>query len=101
MTFAQQIVVLVLSGGGAAAIFTMVKAFLAVRGSTDTREASAIANLERWRLQADERADGFYQDLCFERGVSAYWMRRAAELEHAFRASGGEVPPAEPPPPRP
>lgn len=98
MTFAQQVVVLILSGGGAAAIFTLVKALLAVRGSTDTREATAIANLERWRVQADERADGFYNDLCFERGVSAYWMRRSAQLEHAVVASGGQVPPTDPPP---
>lgn len=100
MTLAQQAVVLILSGGGAMAIFTLVKAFLAIRASTDTREATAISNLERWRLDADKRASGFYQDLVYERELSAFWQRRAATIEHVARINGVDVPPL-PPVPKP
>jgi hypothetical protein len=100
MTLAQQAVVLILSGGGAMAIYTLVKAFLAIRSSTDTREATAIGNLERWRLDADKRADAFYQDLIYERQLSAFWQRRAATVEHVARVNGVDVPPL-PPAPKP
>jgi len=98
MNGAQQLVVLVLSGGGAAAIFTLVKAVLAVRTSTDTREAAAIGNLERWRKDADERADRAYHELGFEREVSAYWQRRAATVEHLLLVNGVQLPDFPPPP---
>lgn len=93
-----QIASLLLGGGGAAAIFTLVKAWLAVRSSTDTREATAIGNLEKWRLAADARADGFYRDLVYERELSLYWQRRAAELEVVARLNGATIPPPAPPP---
>lgn len=98
MTFAQQAAMVILSGGGAAAVFTLVKALIALRSSTDTREATAISNLERWRRDADERADHAYHELGFEREVSAYWQRRAAAAEHALVLSGGVVPECPPPP---
>lgn len=96
MTFTQQVVVLVLSGGGAAAIFTLVKAYLAIRSSVDTREATAIASLERWRKEADDRATTAYYELAHEREVSAYWQRRAGVAEHLLSRHGVPVP--EPPP---
>lgn len=96
MTAVQQLAVLVLGGGGAAAIFTLVKAVLAVRASTDTREATAVANLERWRRDADERADTAYYELSKEREVSAYWQRRAGVAEHLLARNG--VPMPQPPP---
>lgn len=96
MSLVQQSVVLILGGGGAAAIFTLAKAYLAIRNSTDTREATAIANLERWRLDADERARVAYYELGFEREVSSYWQRRAGVAEHLLASHGVPVP--EPPP---
>lgn len=96
MNFSQQLVVLILGGGGAAAIFTLVKAVLAIRQSADTREASAIANLERWRVEADERARTAYAELGYEREVSSYWQRRTGVAEHLLASHGIEVP--EPPP---
>lgn len=100
MNFAQQVVVLILGGGGAVAIFTLAKAYIAVRGSADTREASAIGNLEKWRLDADQRADAAYQDLMFERQLSTFWQRRAAEVEHTARLNGVTVPDCPAPPQR-
>jgi len=92
MNSAQQLAVLVLSGGGAAAIFTLVKAWLALRASADTREATAIANLERWRIEADTRADRAYAALELERELHAYWQRRAAAMEYALFLQGVPVP---------
>lgn len=97
MTVVQQAVVLVLGGGGAAAIFTLVKAYLAIRGAADTREAAAIANLEKWRKDADDRADHAYRELGLEREVSSYWQRRAGAAEHLL-ALNGITPPETPPP---
>lgn len=101
LTFTQQAVVLVLSGGGAAAIYTLVKAYLAIRTATDTREASAIGALERWRKEADERATHAYTLLGFEREMSAYWQRRTGMAEHQLATHGIDVPdcPAPPTPP--
>jgi hypothetical protein len=98
LTLTQQVVVLVLSGGGAAAIFTLVKAYLAVRESTDTREASAIGNLERWRKEADDRATHAYVLLGHEREVSAYWQRRSGFAEHLLARNGVPAPSYDPPP---
>lgn len=98
MTFTQQLVIAVLSGGGAAAIFTLVKAVLAVRTSVDTREATAIGNLERWRRDADARADRAYHELGFERETSAYWQRRAASAEHLLLMHGHQPPDCGEPP---
>lgn len=96
MNLAQQTVVAILGGGGAVAIFTLAKAYLAIRGAADTREASAIANLERWRKDADTRAARAYYELGIEREVSSYWQRRAGVAEHLLARHGIEPP--DPPP---
>lgn len=98
MSAAQQVVVVILSGGGAAAIFTLVKAWLAIRQSADTREATAIGHLERWRREADERAEHAYLLLGHERDVSSYWQRRAGMAEHVLASHGVAVPECPPPP---
>jgi hypothetical protein len=98
---AQQLAVIILSGGGAAAIFTLVRAFLAIRSSADTREAVAISNLERWRVEADNRADRAYAELEHARELSAYWQRRSAVMEHALVLNGGVCPPFPDPPAHP
>lgn len=99
MNGAQQLVVVILSGGGAAAIYTLVKAWLAIRGLADTREATAISNLERWRVEADRRADHAYAELEHERELVAYWLRRSAQAEHVLALNGLELPRDFPDPP--
>lgn len=98
LSLAQQVVVLLLSGGGAAAIFTLVKAWLAIRGSVDTREQTAIAHLERWRKEADDRARHAYRLLDYQRDVSAYWQRRCGMAEHLLAYNGIDMPDAPNPP---
>lgn len=89
-----------LAGGGAVGIFTLVKAFLAVRNGVEVREGKAIENLEQWRKDADERADkaNARADRCadlveIEREWGRYWQIRAARSERALVAAGVDVPP--------
>lgn len=89
----QQLAVLVLAGGGAAGVYTLVKAVILLRDSTDTREASAIKNLEKWRVDADRRAEYFQKAWEFQRKLTDHWWRRAGQLEYTVRANGIEVPP--------
>lgn len=104
---AVDLVLFVLAGGGAVGLFTLVRAYLAVRGSVETREAQAIANLEQWRRDADSRADAAsgreqrcLDSLNRERDWGRYWQLRAARAERALIANGLEVPaqPARPAP---
>lgn len=97
----QQVVVLILSAGGATAIFTIVKSVIAWRNSVDTREATGIANLERWRMQADRRADRNAALLDHEKEVSAHWRSRAGLLEYTLNVNGIPIPPAPPLPKKP
>lgn len=93
MNTVQQLAVLILAGGGAAGVYTLVKAVILFRNSTDTREASAIKNLERWRVDADRRAEYFQRGWEFQRRLTEYWWRRAGQLEYIATVNGVEVPP--------
>lgn len=104
-----QWIVLVLAGGGALGIYTLVKAFLAVRGSVEMRESKAIQNLEKWRIEADERADRAetrlataISDVLLERAYTHYWELRAANAERELALNGVPIPLSPPQPmPRP
>jgi hypothetical protein len=99
----------VLTGGGAVGVYTLVKAWLAIRGNVETREASAIANLEKWRQDADHRADAaetrlarVVADNLLERAYSHYWELRAARAERELAVHGIPIPTPPPEPvPRP
>lgn len=101
-------VVLLLGGGGAASVYTLVKAYRLWASGVETAEAAAIANLERWRLDADQRADAAedraescIQALARERELTAWQDRRIAHLERTLVIGGIEPPPPETPRPRP
>lgn len=81
MTFAQQVVILILGGGGAASIYTLVRALLAYRNNAEAREDKAIENLERWRIDSDDRATKALAD-------ADYWRAQAAKWEHLARSNG-------------
>lgn len=98
LSFYQQVVLVILSGGGAAAIFTLVKALLAIRNSTDTREATGIGNLEKWRVDADKRAALAEKKSHFYQRLADYWWQRAGVAEYHARINGIELPPAGPVP---
>lgn len=82
------LIVALLGAGGATFIWTVVKSYLAVRDSAEVREDKAIANLEKWRDDADTRA----RNCMVERD---YWRARAGSLEHIVRSHGIDCPPVE------
>jgi hypothetical protein len=92
MTTAQQVAMVVFSGGGAAAIYTLAKAWLALRADADTREATAIAMVEKWRQQAEERADRLAVELEAAHDMKSYWRSRAGRLEHLLATNGIAIP---------
>lgn len=89
----------VLGAGGAGFLATLVKFLLAIRSSAETREAKAIANLERWRDDADGRAHKCLDRLDRQRTISTYWQTRCGVLEHALSVAGVPFPEAPIPPP--
>jgi hypothetical protein len=96
---AGQWVLFFLTGSGALGIFTIVRAFLAVRNNVETREGKAIANLEQWRVDADVRAENaearcsaLSTQLDVEREWGRYWQIRSARAERALTLAGLELP---------
>lgn len=89
----------VLGAGGAGFLATLIKFILDLRSNAETRESKAIANLERWRDDADERADTCLRRLDQQRNCTAYWQTYAANLVHALTLAGIEVPAPPGPPP--
>lgn len=89
----------ILGAGGVGFLATGAKFILALRASAETREAKAIANLERWRLDADSRAQRCLDRLDHQRDLTTYWQTRCGVLEHTMSVAGVNVPPALSPPP--
>ena len=88
----------ILGAGGVAFLGAVVQAYQSFKNSAEQRESKAVGNLERWRDEADSRALQCLDDLNFERGVSAFWQRRAALVEGVALRAGVDVPPCPEPP---
>lgn len=91
----------ILGAGGIAFLTAVFNAIQAYRASAETREAKAVENLERWRIEADNRTLQCLDDLAHERNLVLYWQRRAATLEYGLRQHGIDPPPMDQPPMRP
>lgn len=96
----EQVLVLILGAGGATFLWTAVRSYLAIKDNADTREDKAVANLERYRLLADQRADRAEKRLGWQADVADFWRRRSVSLEALLIRKGheAEIPPL---PPRP
>ena len=92
-------VVVLLGGGGAASVLTLVKAYRLWASGAETKEAAAIANLERWRIDADKRAADCLRALNIERQWTAWYDRRVAHLERTLITNGIDPPAPSPEPP--
>lgn len=89
---------LILGAGGLAfltAVFRFVRDW---RKGVEGHEAKAIANLEKWREDADTRALRCLDALDKQRDYTAYWQRRTARAESACERAGVEIPESPPPP---
>jgi hypothetical protein len=87
----QNVILALLTAGGATFVWTVVKSVIAFRNSAEGREDKAIGRLEKF--EAECRAQ-----LRTERAWGAYWSRRAAVLEYGLRQRGIDPPPPEPEP---
>jgi hypothetical protein len=89
----QNIILALLTAGGATFIWTVVKSIIAFKNSAEGREDKAVGRLEKF--EEDCRTQ-----LAFERKWGSYWSRRAAVLERLLIIHVGQeaVPPPEPEP---
>jgi hypothetical protein len=87
----QNIILALLTAGGATFIWTVVKSVIAFKNSAEGREDKAVGRLEQFERNCRE-------ELAYERRWGAYWSRRAATLEHRL-IKAGEMPPEPEPEP--
>jgi hypothetical protein len=87
----QNVILALLTAGGATFIWTVVKSVIAFKNSAEGREDKAIGRLERFESDCRDQ-------LRKERAWGAYWSRRAAVLEFGLRQNGIDPPPPEPEP---
>lgn len=87
----QNIILALLTAGGATFLWTAVKSVIAYKNSAEGREDKAIGRLEQFEARCR-------QELAHERRWGSYWSRRAAVLERLLLTNGIEPPPLEPEP---
>lgn len=87
---------LILGAGGAGFLAALTQAVAAWRAGTDTREARAVANLERWRDEADQRATRLQAELDAQHRRLDTWRAWAGSLEYALNTTGVPLPPRPP-----
>lgn len=78
----QNLILALLTAGGATFIWTVVKSIIAWRNSAEGREDKAIGRLERF--ESDCR-----KQLAYERRWTSYWSRRASVLERIILVNLG------------
>lgn len=90
----------VLGAGGVAFLGAIIKGYAMLRDGAQARERTAIAGLERYRVDADNRAASALETLDFVRSLVTYWQSRAGALEYELNRLG-HIPPQPPPLPMP
>lgn len=86
----------VLGAGGVAFLGALFKGVQMLRDGARAREREAIAGLEKWREDADKRADRAFRELDYMRTLVAYWQARAGAREYQLHLHG--ITPDPPPP---
>lgn len=87
----EALIIALFGTGGATFIWTLVKSFIAWRGSAELREDKAIARLEEFERRCRE-------ELACERRMGQYWYAWAGQLEYEMRKAGMPVPERPPEP---
>lgn len=100
ITFLNALVGTVVTGGGAAFVWALARAFGLIRSGAVRTEARAIQNLEQWRDEADERAARIGHRLDYQVTLTEYHRSNYADLAHHVRLTWGaeNLPPIGPPP---
>ena len=92
MTAIDDVLPIILGAGGAGFIAAVVQALSSWRNGVEQREGRAVANLERWRVEADDRADRRQALLETQYEAVRYWRSWAGHLEYLLEAAGQPVP---------
>lgn len=87
----KALIVALFGTGGATFIWTLVKSYIAWRGSAELREDKVIARLEEFERRCRE-------ELACERRMGHYWFNRAGTLEYELRKAGLPIPEMPPKP---
>lgn len=100
MSTLAAVLVAVFSVGGAAVITALSKGINGWRAGAARTEARAIQNLEKYRDEADWRAEVAEHRAAYRQEVAEYWRARAGNAEHKIRTTWGEseIPPHGPEP---
>jgi hypothetical protein len=98
MTTLSAILVAVFSVGGAGVFATIIKGINGWRAGAARTEARAIQNLERYRNDADWRAQVEANRAAHNHDVAEYWRDRAGNAEFKIRTEFGaqHLPPVGP-----
>lgn len=83
----REIIITLLSAGGATFVWTVVQSILALRNNAESREDKAVARLEQFERSCREQ-------LAYEREWGAYWSRRSATLERILLVNNIPAPQA-------
>ena len=86
---------LVLGAGGVAFVGALFQGIKMYRDSTSARMSKAIADLERWREDADRRTREALAAADSLREEVSYWQTRAGRMEYVIIKNGlqDQVPP--------
>lgn len=94
------VLAVVLTGGGAAFLWTLFRGLGLIRTGVVRTEARAIQKLEQYRDEADERAARIGHRLDYMTSLSEYHRSNYADLAHHVRLTWGaeHLPPVPPAP---
>lgn len=98
ITIDNQTLLVILGTGGVASLGAAGKWFIAWRNGATARESKAIARIEKWGQDADQRALKCYDALDAERALTSYWSARCAAREYQLERNGLHPTPYAPPP---
>jgi hypothetical protein len=91
----------ILPGGLAVGVVTLVNAYKTWRDGRHTREETVLGRLQRQLREADRRIQTAEDDETYATVIADHWMQRSAELEYIMRKNGITPPPRLPLPDRP
>lgn len=90
-----------LGAGAAATIWTVFRGVQMLRNDTTAQTRQGIADLERWRNEADDRTTAARADADYYLDLADHWRRAYGGVEYVARQAGITLPAPEPLPQRP
>lgn len=92
MSNLENLLPVILGAGGVGFVGALAQWRSAWKDSAEFREGKAVANLERWRIEADRRTQQAIQETEWEREMGNYWARCTGILTYTIESKGIAVP---------